>query len=209
VDHAGLARRAAAAGTWIEVAVRVGDFVPKGSVVALVHGDDPVAEQIAACFVQGVERTIDGDVTFGLRQLVDIAERALSPGINDPSTAVQCLDQLHHLLRRLAHEPPAVGLTCDEDGVPRVVHPTVTWDEVVALALDEIRNKGADSLQVQQRMERLLRDLLRWAPAERRPPLERRLEALLRRRAQDLPAVERELVAASADPVELDARGRK
>lgn len=207
VDHSGLAGRASTAGTWIEVVVRVGDFVPKGGVLALVHGDEPAPAQVAACVLQGVERTIDGDITFGLRQLVDIAERALSPGINDPSTAVQCLDQLHHLLRRLASEPPSVGVTCDDDGVPRVVHPPVTWDEVVGLALDEIRNKGADSLQVQHRMERLLRDLLEWAPEERQPPLERRLEALLRRRAQDLPAVERELAGVPADSVEI--RGRR
>lgn len=197
MDERALTERAAAAGTWIEVAVRVGDFTPEGAVLALVHGDAPAPELVASAFVQGVERSIDGDVTFGLRQLVDIASRALSPGINDPSTAVQCLDQLHHLLRRLAVRPPLLGQARDEQGVLRVVYPVPTWEELVGLALDEIRNVGAGNLQIQHRVEVLLRDLLVAAPPERRAPVERQLEMLLRRRALDLPLVEREF----ADPM--------
>lgn len=200
VDYAELAARAAAAGTWIEVAVRVGDFAPEGAVIALVHGEEPGPDEVAEAFIQGVERSIEGDVTFGLRQLVDIASRALSPGINDPSTAVQCLDQLHHLLRRMATEPPVIGQEHDDHGAVRVVYPAATWEEMLALALDEIRNVGAGSLQIQHRVEVLLRDLLLVVPPDRRGAVEHQLDLLLRRRALDLPLVERGLT----DPARPD-----
>lgn len=207
VDHRQLARRASADGTWIEVAVRIGDFVPEGAVLALVHGEGPDPGPVAAAFVQGVERSIEGDVTFGFRQLVDIAARALSPGINDPSTAVQCLDQLHHLLRQLAVRPPLLGQEHDGDGALRVVYPVPTWDEVLGLALDEIRNVGADSLQVQRRVEAILRDLLRVVDDSRRTSVERQLELLLRRRALDLPPVERPLDGVSRPDLQFAGEG--
>ena len=204
VDYDGLAKLAAKAGTWIELAVRVGDFAPKGATVALVHGDDPAPDVVAEALVQGIERTITGDITFGFRQLVDIASRALSPGINDPSTAVQCLDQLHHLLRRLAGTPAPAGHVRDDEGILRVVHPVISWEELVGLALDEIRNVGAGSLQVQQRVELLLRDLLEVAPPERCAPLEAQLAQLLRRRALDLPRNEQDLTATSRSDVQFE-----
>ena len=191
VDHDALVRRAGRDGGWIEVAVRVGDFVPEDAPLAVVHGPGADLEELAEAFVFGIERTIDGDVTFGFRQLVDIAARALSPGINDPTTATQCLDQLHHLLRRLVVQPTPVGQRRDGDGVLRVTHPVVSWEEFVALALDEIRNVGAGSLQIQSRVEALLRDLIEIAPDHRRPPLEEQLSQLLRRRTFEVATGER------------------
>ena len=191
VDHRKLARRARQDGNWIEVAVRVGDFVPEGAPLAVVHGTADDSEDLVEAFVFGVERTIAGDLTFGFRQLVDIASRALSPGINDPTTAVQCLDQIHHLLRRLVLQPTPGGQVFDDAGVVRVTHPVFSWEEVVALGLDEIRNVGSTSLQIQSRVEALLRDLIGIAPADRLAPLEQQLSQLLRRRASDLAPGER------------------
>lgn len=191
IDHVALVHHAAEHGTWIEVAVRVGDFVPEGAPLAVVRGAGDQLERVEDCFAYGVERTIAGDAAFGFRQLVDIAARALSPGINDPTTAVQCLDQLHHLLRRLVVQPDPVGQAVDDAGIVRVTYPVVSWEEYLALALDEIRDAGASVLQVQSRIERMLRDLLTIAPPERVVPVEQQLSQLLRRRASDLATGER------------------
>ena len=79
------------------------------------------------------------DAAFGFRQLVDIGERALSPGTNDPTTAVQALDELHDLLRRLAVRSFPSPVRLDEDGLLLLVLPRPSWADYVALAPDEIR----------------------------------------------------------------------
>lgn len=139
-----------------------------------------------------VTRTLTQDVAFGLRQLVDIAERALSPGINDPTTAVQALDQVHDLLRRLATRTIDDGRHTDDDGVLRVQIPVWSWDDYVALALDEVRHWGAASLQINRRLRMLIDDLLTVVDDVRAEPL-RTQRRLLETRAEDeLPAVERD-----------------
>jgi uncharacterized membrane protein len=115
------------------------------------------------------------DVTFGLRQLIDIAERALSPGVNDPSTAVQCLDRAHNLLRTLAASRYPATRHHDDAGRLRVVTPQVGWDDHVSLVLDEMRLWGRDSLQVRSRLEAMVDDLLTVAPPNRQQPLRSRL----------------------------------
>ena len=170
---------------------RVGDFVPCGAPLIEVRGGDGLDDEAAVrAVLLDNERTLHQDVAFGFRQLVDIAEKALSPGINDPTTAVQCLDQIHDLLRRLAGRPYPSGAHLDEDGELRLYVPSACWDDHVALALDEIRHWGAGSLQVQRRLRTLLLDLLEVAPPGRRRALARQLE-LLDARTDDLPPAER------------------
>lgn len=146
------------------VVPHVGDFVATGMALVTVHGDASslTADQeskIRSSVALGKERDLVDDPAFGFRQLIDIAERALSPGINDPTTAVQCLDHLHDLLRRLAGRalPPARVEIVDH--VVRVVAPLLTWEDYVNLALDEIRHWGANSIQVHQRIAAMLDDL--------------------------------------------------
>jgi uncharacterized membrane protein len=123
----------------------------------------------------GVERTATHDVAFGLRQLVDIAERALSPGVNDPSTAVQCVDQIHVLLRALVDRPYPPTVHRDEAGVVRAVVPSPTWDDHLSLALDEVVHWGSGSLQVRRRVDDMVHDLVVAADGERRAALLERL----------------------------------
>jgi uncharacterized membrane protein len=159
----------------VRVLVRPGDFVPRGGPLLVVEGAGTHDVPWRDCVRQVGRRDEHSDVTLGLRQLVDIAERALSPGINDPSTATQCLDHLHDLLRSLATARYPREVHVDERGHPRLVTPQVQWADHVALVLDEIRLWGAGSLQVREKLQRLVDDLLLVAPEDRREPLLRRL----------------------------------
>ena len=137
VDLAALAS-SAGAGT-VRLVRAVGQFVPEGAVVLHVSGTkdpDPGA------FLRGVrfarERSMDQDLGFGIRQLVDMAERALSPGINDPTTAVQALDQIHDLLRRIVRRPVPAYRRRVVDDRPVVLLRQPTVQGYLALGLDEI-----------------------------------------------------------------------
>nr|WP_276203664.1 DUF2254 domain-containing protein [Hyalangium minutum] len=163
----------------------MGDFVPHGSPLFEVWGDGAClnAKHLQEALQIAPERTIHQDTAFGFRQLVDIAERALSPGINDPTTAVQAIDQLHDLLRRMVRQRFPAPARRDETGALRMICPRPSWDSYVRLALDEVRQYGEGSIQVTRRLRSLLEDLLQVAPAFRREELERQLALLEARSA--------------------------
>lgn len=159
------------------VVPRVGDFVATGMplVRLWVAGSDEVdTRAVRACITLASERDSRQDVAFGIRQLVDIAERALSPGINDPSTAAICMDQIHDLLRRLATCGEIPTVHADGTGEIRVLLAWPTWDDYVGLAFDELRNWSAPSLQARRRLQSMLDDLKGVVPPHRRGPLEAR-----------------------------------
>ena len=141
----------------------VGDFVPQGGELLWVYGRQPLggddADEAVGEFALGIERTMEQDPAFGFRQIVDIAIRGLSPAVNDPTTAVQCLDRLHDLLRYLAAQPFRSGRLGDEDGNLRLVVPPPSWQDYLDLALDEIRHYGRTSIQVMRRIRAVLDDL--------------------------------------------------
>lgn len=116
-----------------------------------------------------------GDASFGFRELVDIAERA---GSNDPTTAIQAIDSVHDLLRRLASRPDPSGNFADEAGVLRLVVPTPSFDDFLALTVDELAFYGAGDLRVPARLRTMLLDLLEAARPEHRASIEQRLQAL-------------------------------
>jgi uncharacterized membrane protein len=147
----------------------LGRFVPEGAPVLDVHGDGPLDDAaLARCVHLGKDRTMEHDVAFGFRQLVDVAERALSPGTNDPTTAVQALDELHDLLRRLATRPLPDGVHRDADDRVRLLTPATRFEDFLTLALDEVDQYGADAAQVQARIDGLLLDLATAALPEHR-----------------------------------------
>ncbi|HEX3732469.1 MAG TPA: DUF2254 family protein, partial [Mycobacteriales bacterium] len=119
------------------------------------------------------ERTMEQDLAFGFRQLVDIAQRALSPGINDPTTATQALDILHDLLRQLATRHLPTGRFSDRHGCERLVVPQHCFGDFLDLAIGEIWHYGSDAAQVPQKITRLLDDLHQAALAEHRPAIDR------------------------------------
>src|SRR4051794_7880252 len=190
VDRAGLVAAARRADCVLELVPVVGDFVPGGAPLFRVHpgarpaGDvaGPAARlravDIARLVLVGPERVHTEDASYGLRKLVDIAERSVSQPFNDPTTTLQALHRLHDLLRQLAVRPLPPGEHRDEDGVVRLVERTLSWDGYVRLAFDEIRLAGAASPQIARKMCAALQDLKSVAPPDRQAPLDRQLRLL-------------------------------
>lgn len=137
----------------------IGDFVTEGSPLVQVVGTagPPDDGRIRDMIALGVERTIEQDPAFSLRILVDIAIRALSPAINDPTTAVQVLDHIQALLHVIGGRPLDTDtLVEDGDGAVRLQVPTQRWADYLELAITEIRAYGATSAQVTRRLADLL-----------------------------------------------------
>lgn len=148
----------------LRIVPEIGAYVTGGSVVLEVLGtpgtrSTPEWSDVDEAFGFGPERTMTSDLAFGYRQLADIGAKALSPSLNDPTTALQCLDRLHDLLRTEAGRGRIARVHCDGDGTGRLVHAVIDWDELLHLALDEIRLYGCDSIQVVRRIRAMLVDL--------------------------------------------------
>ena len=156
-----LVRQGQRGGAVIAMACAVGDTLVDGSVVLRVHGGKGrLAEKDLMRAVRlAAERTFQQDPKYPIRLLVDIAIKALSPAINDPTTAVQAIDQIEDLLRRLARHDLDAGFARDRDGVLRVVVPMPTWEDYLTLAFDEIRQFGMSSIQVMRRLRAALTGL--------------------------------------------------
>ncbi len=161
LDVPHLVRIASKAGAVIEVEYAVGDLVADGLPIAKVYGSlkKPEPSAVLKGIVLGQERTSMQDPKYPIRLLVDIAIRALSPAVNDPTTAVQALNQIDDLLRRLGRCRLDVGRVADSAGVLRLRYPSPTWEDFLDLALLEITYYGATSVQVMRRLGALLDDL--------------------------------------------------
>jgi len=191
IDLPGLVALAEREGAVIVMAWAVGDTIIDGMPLLRVHGEGrPVPEQRLRRLVRlGAERTFEQDPKYAIRILVDIAVKALSPAINDPTTAVQALDQVEDLLLRLGRVNLSAGRVRDGRGSLRLVFPVPTWEDFLVLAFDEIRYCGANSIQVMRRLRALLQDLKEHVPPERRLALQRYLERVdngIRRTFEDL-----------------------
>ncbi len=135
---------------------RPGDFVVKGSPLTLVYPAEAMskkrAEQINNAFVLGSQRTSQQDVEFSIDQLVEIAVRALSPGINDPFTAVRCIDQLSAALCHLAKKEIPCAYRYDDEDKLRVIAESVTFIDITDAAFNQIRQYGQTSVAVTIRL---------------------------------------------------------
>ena len=207
-DHDALVAAATRAGAVIELVPGVGEFVGPHEELLRVHGGK--VDRVASLVHTADERTIEQDPAFAIRIVVDTAIRALSPAINDPTTAVQALDVLEVLVRELAGRDLEASLARDAAGDVRLVWPSPSWEDVLDLAFEEIRLYGAGSVQICRRLRAVLDDLLASTPAERHPAIEaqlRRLDAAVLSTFPD-GSPERE-TAMTADPIGLGlARGR-
>jgi uncharacterized membrane protein len=179
-DVEGLVSLARRADCVLELVPQVGDSIAGGDLLFRVHGSgaDLSAEALCRSVAVGQERTPEQDPMFAFRILVDIASKGLSPAINDPTTAVLAIDQIHHLLRD-------VGSRCLEDervrdaaGRLRLVYRTPDWEDFVHLAVTEIRHFGGESIQVARRLRAMLESLIRALPEGRAPLLRKELDLL-------------------------------
>jgi uncharacterized membrane protein len=183
VDVSRLLRVAEHEGARIHLCVVPGETIFHQSRVAVVVGGPNLADgEVFQALGLGSERTFDQDPAFALRLLADIALRALSPAVNDPTTAVQAVDAIGDLLRILVARDLGVEVVDGADGAPRVVLKLPSWEDYVSVGLDEIIEAGLNSIQVRRRLGRLLEDLVAAAPAPHREPIERRLATLTDRR---------------------------
>ena len=183
LDTTGLTRFARERDCLIVVRPAVGDFVSQGAALFEVYGagplDDATAARLLSMIVLGVERTIEQDPAFAIRVMVDIAIRALSPAVNDPTTAVQVLDHLGETLRLLgATGRPAPDPDGAEAASPGLVVRARSWDDIVELAFTEIRQYGGSSVQVVRRLRAVLEDLREQVKPEYRAAVDEELRRL-------------------------------
>jgi uncharacterized membrane protein len=164
----------------IEVVPRVGSFVSVGEPVFLVYGNADAFDEgrLRGSIAFGPERTIEQDSTFAFRVIVDIAIRALSKAINDPTTAVLAIDQLQRLLRTVGGRHLHDEQIMDGTGRLRVIFPTPNWDDFVQLAFREIRLYGAENFQVARRLRAMVNNLVEILPESRCPALRIELDLL-------------------------------
>jgi uncharacterized membrane protein len=126
----------------------------------------------------GRERTIEQDSTFAFRVIVDIAIKALSPTINDPTTAVLAIDQLQRLLHTVGGRSLHDERIFDRDGQLRVILRTPDWQDFVQLAFSEIRHYGAGNFQIARRLRAAMETLLQTLPASRQAEINGQLRLL-------------------------------
>jgi uncharacterized membrane protein len=180
VDLATLVREAQRTNGIVEFVPRVGDFVATDDALFVLLGNaatiDDVRLRQTVAF--GSERTMEQDPLFSFRIMVDIALKALSPAINDPTTAVLALDQIHRLLRAVGKRQLRGETIHDSQGRLRVIYRTPDWNDFVQLACHEIQMFGAGSIQVARRLRAMLDNLLATLPAHRHPPLEQEARRL-------------------------------
>ncbi len=190
INVAALTALAIQAAATVEVVASVGDTLITGSPLLRVFGGNhTVSEEIwKRAFETGLDRTFEQDPKYAIRLLVDIAIKALSPAVNDPTTAVQALDQIQDHLLRLGCRRLEIGAVRDTEGGLRLVIPYPAWEDFLRLAFDEIRFCGATSVQVMRRMRALISDLIMALPPERHLALEyqhERLNAVIARSFAD------------------------
>jgi uncharacterized membrane protein len=179
IDRRALIDLAEETGGFVDVVPMIGQYVAVGTVVLRLHGAQRPPSDGAArrVLVLARQRSMDQDPAFALRMLVDIAIRALSPAVNDPTTAVQTLDRIETLLVELHGRTTGPALVADARGTPRGRFPAPTWEEYLDLALMEIRHYGRSSAQVARRLRALHDHLLAIVDESERAriQLERRL----------------------------------
>jgi uncharacterized membrane protein len=181
-DLPGIVRLARRSDAVVELLPQVGDFIGHGDPIFRVSPATSALsdDAIRSLVVVGPERTVEQDPRFAFRIIVDIANKALSPAINDPTTAVLALDQIHRLLLLVGRRRLDEGEARDSDGALRLVFGTPDWDDYVTLSVSEIRHYGSGSIQIARRLLAMLEHLIRGLPEPRHAPLRREL-ALLHR----------------------------
>lgn len=179
VDLPRLVRLAERHACVVEVPVGVGDVVRRGAVIMRVRGAAlaPSHRALRQLLEVDLDRTFAQDPLLAFRLLGDIALRALSPAVNDPTTATQAIDAIDGLLTRFADRDLDVGQVLGADDALRVVLVVPTWEDYLGI-VDEIAHAARDMPVVLRRLARLFDDIAAVAPPERQTSLADRRRAL-------------------------------
>lgn len=179
-DEKGLVDLAERNSCVIELVPQVGDFVPTGGQLFRIYpaGASISDADLRSSVLLGPERTMEQDPAFAFRIIVDIADKALSPAINDPTTGVLSIDQIQFLLQEVGKRDLSTGTVCGGSGDVRLLYRTPDWEDFVLLAVAEIRQYGAGSIQVVRRLRAMFEDLITLLPPERAPLLRQQLDLL-------------------------------
>jgi uncharacterized membrane protein len=185
IDYDGLAAAAVAADLTLQLNYRPGDYVIERNALLLAWpaercGTD-VARQLAEAFICGRHSTPEQDLEYGVRQIVEVAVRALSPGINDPFTAINCIDVLGSAICRVARHGLPGPLRFDAAGTLRLVMPVTTFGGLVDMAFNQIRQYGASSVPVTVRMLEVIADAAEQLTGEPERAVLRRHAAMVYR----------------------------
>ena len=152
IDHDSLMRTAVENDFILALHTRPGKFIAAGEYLLTVwpreHWDEKLVERVNGSFIQGRQRTNQQDMEYSIHQLVEVALRALSPGINDPFTAMTCINWLSAALGRIAQRKFPSALSYDDKGNLRIVSVPVSFAEIVEAAFGQIRNAAAKHVQV-------------------------------------------------------------
>jgi uncharacterized membrane protein len=163
IDRKGLRELAVAHGVALSVERRVGQFIPEGTPLFRFSKSKGSCLAASGDFVKrfdiGPVRTMEQDIEFGLLQLVDIALKAISPAVNDPSTAINCVDQLSRLLVRVASREPGPAAMYHPPGVVRVAFHPVPFSKLLSCAFEQIVHYGKTDAAVMLRVMRALGDI--------------------------------------------------
>jgi len=164
----------------IEFVPHVGDFVAMDEPLFHLYGGASASDdrKLRGLVAFGPERTIEQDPMFAFRILIDIALKALSKAINDPTTAVLALDQIHRLLRKVGTRRLRIEEILDRAGQLRVMFRTPNWEDFVHLAFCEIRHFGAEQMQIARRLRAMIENLVRALPEHRNAALRQELDLL-------------------------------
>jgi uncharacterized membrane protein len=184
-DQQGLLNLAQRADCIIELVPQVGDNIAAGDPLFRIFqgGSTLPVQALSESVAVGQERSLEQDPTFAFRVMVDIANKGLSPAINDPTTAVLALDQIHYLLRKVGNRRLDTGQVRDAAGRLRLVYRTPDWGDFVCLAVTEIRHFGGASIQIVRRLRAMLESLVLTLPPARAMLLRREL-ALVQRTSE-------------------------
>ena len=200
-DRRGLVSLARNSNCLIELVPEVGDFVAAGDPLFRIFdgGQAIPAERLHKTVALGQERTLEQDPMYAFRVIVDIASKALSPAINDPTTAVLAIDQIHHLLRAVGSRNLAEGHVPDRNGQVRLVYRTPDWEDFVHLAVTEIRQYGRESIQIMRRLRAMLENLIQTLPRRRAALLQVELNLLVASSKRMFPDLDDQVLAKTAD----------
>ncbi|MCF8477981.1 MAG: DUF2254 domain-containing protein [Pseudolabrys sp.] len=191
IDFNAIVHAARDADASVELDVHAGQHAVPGSRLGFISpriaAREPLAAAIQSAVMIGSERTAVQDLEYSIHQLVEIALRALSPGINDPYTAIAALDRLTLSLRLIMQRGTAKNVWQDENGVTRLVVPPAGFDGVVDAAFNQIRQLSAGMPAVLIRMADNIGQLLQQTNEAQRPVLEKHLRLVVNAGSRSIP----------------------